>query len=46
MLDLLYIGAAIAVFVVVGRIAKGVERLGPPAGGRTTREAMHGEERG
>ena len=46
MLDVVYILSIIAVFVVVGLIAKGVEKLGPRARGSARREAAGGEERG
>lgn len=46
MLDLAYVIGIIAVFVLVGLIAKGVEKLGPRARGSARREAAGGEERG
>ena len=44
MLDVIYLAATIALFALVGLIAKGVERTGPR--GSAQREAMGGEERG
>ena len=46
MLDIVYLLGIIAVFVVVGLIARGVEKLGPRARGAARREAAGGEERG
>ncbi|MFF2389054.1 hypothetical protein [Agromyces sp. NPDC058104] len=46
MLDIVTLIGILAVFVVVGLIAKGVEQLGPRARGSARREAAGGEERG
>ncbi|WP_227820195.1 hypothetical protein [Agromyces aureus] len=46
MLDVVYILGIIAVFVLVGLIARGVEKLGPRARGSAVREAAGREERG
>ena len=45
-LDIVTLLGILAVFAVVGLIAKGVEKLGPPARGSARREAAGGEERG
>ncbi|WP_157426786.1 hypothetical protein [Agromyces salentinus] len=45
MLDLIHVAAVLAVFVVIGLIAKGVERLGPQPRSSTSREASRGEDR-
>ncbi|MET0734379.1 MAG: hypothetical protein ABWY55_01845 [Microbacterium sp.] len=45
MLDVIYIVATLALFALVGLIARGVERLGPPAQGSPQGEAMSGEDR-
>ncbi|SFR68947.1 hypothetical protein SAMN05428970_0559 [Agromyces sp. CF514] len=46
MLDVVYILGILAVFALVGLIARGVEKLGPPAPVSAHREAMTREERG
>lgn len=46
MLDLVYLAAIVAVFVVVGLIATGVDKLGPRSAGSVRREAADGEEWG
>ncbi len=46
MLDLVYVLLIAATFALVGLIAKGVEKLGPRAGGSPQREALRGGERG
>jgi len=45
-LDVIYLVATVALFAVVGLIARGVEKLGPRARGSAQREAMGGEEQG
>ncbi|WP_171013231.1 hypothetical protein [Microbacterium sp. 2FI] len=44
MLDVLYLVAVIALFALVGLVAKGVERLDLPARGSAQRDAMRGRE--
>lgn len=46
MLDVIYILGIIAVFVLIGLIGKGVEKLGPRARGSAHHEAMSRGERG
>ena len=46
MLDVIYLAATLALFALVGLIAKGVEKLGPRSRGSAHREAMRGEEWG
>ena len=50
MLDVIYLVATIALFALVGLVAKGAEKLAPPAHDsaphQPTREAAHGEGRG
>jgi hypothetical protein len=45
-LDVIYLAATLALFALVGLIAKGVERTGPRPRGSAQRAAMSGEERG
>lgn len=45
MLDVIYLALTIALFALVGLIAKGVEQLGPRARATTPREPMSGEAR-
>lgn len=46
MLDVVYLLGILAVFALVGLIAKGVEKLGPPAQVSSVRDAAGREERG
>lgn len=46
MLDVIYLTLPLALFALVGLIAKGVEKLGPRARGSARREATNGEARG
>lgn len=46
MLDLVYVIGVLAVFTLVGVIAKGAEKLGPRAGGSGPRDARNGGDRG
>ena len=46
MLDVIYLAATLALFALVGLIAKGVEKTGPRPRGSAHREAMSREERG
>ena len=45
MLDLISVAAIVAVFAVIGLIAKGVERLGPPVRSSALRDVTRQEER-
>ncbi|MDF2581167.1 MAG: hypothetical protein K0S49_2746 [Microbacterium sp.] len=45
MLDVIYLAATIALFALVGLIARGVEHLGPRARASAPREPMNGEAR-
>jgi hypothetical protein len=45
-LDVIYLAATLALFALVGLIAKAVEKLGPRPRGSAQREAMGGGERG
>lgn len=45
MLDVIYLVATIALFALVGLIARGVEQLGPRASASTPREPLSGETR-
>lgn len=45
-LDVIYVLATLAIFAVVGLVAKGVEKLGPRSGGSTQRAAVGGGDRG
>ena len=45
MLDVIYLAATLALFALVGLIAKGVEKLMPSTRASTRREAMSGKER-
>jgi len=44
-LDLIYIALTLALFALVGLVAKGVEKLGPHARGSAHRESTGGAER-
>jgi hypothetical protein len=43
-LDVVYLVAVIALFALVGLVAKGVERLGLPTRGSAQRDATRGRE--
>ncbi|MCP2638440.1 hypothetical protein K0817_017950 [Microbacterium sp. HD4P20] len=45
MLDVIYLVTTLALFALVGLLAKGVEKLGPPARAAAAHEARGGEER-
>jgi hypothetical protein len=45
-LDVIYLAATLALFALVGVIAKAVEKLGPRPGGSAQRPALRGEEQG
>ncbi|MDQ7876803.1 hypothetical protein Q9R08_02330 [Microbacterium sp. QXD-8] len=45
MLDVIYLAATIALFALVGLIARGVEQLAPRTRTSTPREPMSGEAR-
>lgn len=45
MLDVIYLLATLALFALVGLIAKGAEQLAPTTRGSAQHEAMGGEER-
>ena len=46
MLDVIYLVATLALFALVGAIAKAVEKLGPRPGGSAQRPALSREEQG
>ena len=46
MLDVIYLAMTLALFALVGLVAKAVEKLGPRARGSARREATSGEARG